>query len=46
LYAINTNKAPQHNVFLGAFINSNFGQADFSEITLGYMYSLPIKNRK
>lgn len=46
LYAINTNKAPQHNVFLGAFINSNFGQADFSEITLGYMYSLPIKSRK
>lgn len=46
LYAINTNKAPKHNVFLGAFINSNFGQADFSELTLGYMYSLPIKSRK
>lgn len=46
LYAINTNKAPQHNVFLGAFINSNFGQADFSELTLGYVYSLPIKERK
>lgn len=45
LYAINTNKAPKHNVFLGAFINSNFGQADFSELTLGYMYSLPIKSR-
>jgi Lipid A 3-O-deacylase (PagL) len=45
LYAINTNKAPQHNVFLGAFINSNFGQADFSELTLGYVYSLPIKER-
>ncbi|MBL7887713.1 MAG: acyloxyacyl hydrolase [Flavobacterium sp.] len=45
LYAINTNKVPRHNVFLGAFINSNFGQADFSELTLGYMYSLPIKSR-
>ncbi len=46
LYAVNTNKAPPHNVFLGAFINANFGQADFTELTLGYVYCLPIKNRK
>lgn len=46
LYAINTNNAPRHNVFLGAFINANFGQADFTELTLGYVYCLPIKNRK
>jgi len=46
LYAINTNKAPRHNVFLGAFINANFGQADFTELTLGYVYCLPIKKRK
>lgn len=46
LYLINTNKAPRHNLFLGAFINANFGQADFSELTLGYVYCLPIKNRK
>lgn len=45
-YAVNTNKAPRHNVFLGAFINANFGQADFTELTLGYVYCLPLKNRK
>ncbi len=46
LYAINTNKAPQHNVYLGAFINANFGQADFTELTIGYQYCLPIKSKK
>lgn len=46
LYLINTNKAPRHNLFLGAFINANLGQADFSELTLGYVYCLPIKKRK
>lgn len=46
LYAINTNKAPRHNLFLGAFINANLGQADFSELTLGYVYCLPLKNKK
>ena len=39
-YAITTNKSPRHNVFLGAFINANLGQADFSELTLGYVYAL------
>lgn len=42
-YLVNTNKSPRHNVYLGAFINANFGQADFSELTLGYQYSLPFK---
>ena len=46
LYAVNTNKAPRHNVFLGAYINANFGQADFTELTLGYVYCLPLKKRK
>ena len=46
LYLINTNKAPRHNLFLGAFINANLGQADFSELTFGYVYCLPIKKRK
>ena len=36
LYLINTNKLPQHNVFLGANINANFGRADFSGLSLGY----------
>ncbi len=39
-YAISTNKSPRHNIFLGAYINANFGQADFTELTLGYVYAL------
>lgn len=37
-YALNTKKAPQHNIFLSANINANLGQADFSEVSLGYVY--------
>ena len=39
-YLLNTNKSPKQNLFLGAFINANFGQADFSELSLGYVYCL------
>lgn len=35
-YLFDTDKAPKHNFFVGAFINANLGQADFSEFTLGY----------
>lgn len=38
-YFINTNKLPKNNFFIGANINANFGQADFSEISLGYTYT-------
>lgn len=38
-YLINTAKKPKANMFMGANINSNFGQADFSEICLGLVYS-------
>ncbi|WKK80903.2 acyloxyacyl hydrolase [Marivirga arenosa] len=39
LYLINTAKKPKHNVYFSAHINANFGQADFSEASLGYVYS-------
>jgi hypothetical protein len=39
LYLINTAKKPQHNVYISAHINANFGQADFSEASLGYVYN-------
>jgi len=42
-YLIGTEKNPTHNVYLGAHINANLGQADFSEISLGYVYSIPFK---
>jgi len=42
-YLINMDKAPKHNVFLAAHINANLGQADFSELSLGYVYSFKFK---
>ncbi|MDN5203079.1 acyloxyacyl hydrolase [Fulvivirgaceae bacterium BMA10] len=37
-YLFNTNRKPRNNFFLGAHINANFGQADFTEINLGYTH--------
>ncbi|MBT8252507.1 MAG: deacylase [Flavobacteriaceae bacterium] len=37
-YFINTNHAPKNNIFLGAHINANLGQADFTDLSLGYVY--------
>ena len=39
-YLISTRKSPKHNVYLGAHINTNFDQADFSELSLGYVVQL------
>ncbi|MGV6832377.1 MAG: acyloxyacyl hydrolase [bacterium] len=39
-YFIDTQKAPKHNLYVGAFINANLGQADFTELGLGYMLKL------
>ncbi|EDM43026.1 hypothetical protein SCB49_12414 [unidentified eubacterium SCB49] len=41
-YFIGTEQAPTHNVYVGAHINANLGQADFSEISLGYVYSMTL----
>lgn len=38
-YLIGTDKVPEHNIFVAAHINSNLGQADFSEVSIGYVYS-------
>lgn len=42
-YLIGTEKDPTHNIYFGAHINANLGQADFSEASLGYVYSIPLK---
>lgn len=42
-YLIGTSKAPKHNVFIGGHLNSNLGQADFTELSLGYTYSFNMK---
>jgi hypothetical protein len=39
LYMLNTAKKPKHNLYISAHINANFGQADFSEASLGYVYN-------
>ncbi|MCB9364591.1 MAG: acyloxyacyl hydrolase [Flavobacteriales bacterium] len=39
LYLLNTTKQPTHNAFIGTHINANFGQADFTEINLGYQFN-------
>ena len=43
LYALNTNDNPKHNFFLGANINANLGQADFTELSLGYVRRFDLK---
>ncbi len=45
-YLINTYKATRNNIFIGANINANLGQADFSELSLGYVYRFNLKEKK
>ncbi|WP_282086338.1 acyloxyacyl hydrolase [Aquimarina algiphila] len=45
-YLFNTNKSPKNNIYIGASINANLGQADFSDLSLGYVYRFNFKERK
>lgn len=38
-YLFNTNKAPKNNFYVGGHIVSRLGQADYSELTLGYIHT-------
>ncbi len=42
-YLINTSKSPKNNLFVGFHINSNGGQADFTDVRLGYVYNFNLK---
>lgn len=44
-YAITAKKAPQHNVFMAVNINSNVLQADFTELSFGYVYCPKLKKK-
>ncbi|MEZ4779252.1 MAG: acyloxyacyl hydrolase [Flavobacteriaceae bacterium] len=44
-YLFGTNAVPKNNLFIAAHINSNLGQADFTEVSLGYVYSFNLKPR-
>lgn len=37
-YVVNTSKNPKNNFFIGAHINANMGQADFSSLNIGYVH--------
>ena len=45
-YLIGTTKVPKNNLYLGFHINANLGQADFTELSLGYVYSFNFMNRE
>ena len=45
-YFIGNEKAPRHNVFVGAHLNANLGQADFTEFSIGYVYQWKRKKSK
>jgi hypothetical protein len=42
-YFIGTDKNPRHNFYVGAHINANLGQADFNELSFGYLYNFNFK---
>ncbi|WP_025742560.1 acyloxyacyl hydrolase [Aquimarina pacifica] len=44
-YLLNTYKSPKNNFFVGASINANLGQADFSELNFGYVYRFSKKSK-
>ena len=44
-YLFNNNKSPKSNVFIGATINANLGQADFTELSIGYVHRFGLKIR-
>jgi len=44
-YLIGNTKAPANNLYIGAHLNSNLGQADFTELSFGYVHSFNYKDR-
>lgn len=45
-YAINTKKKSQNNFYIAAHINSNLSQADFSEVSIGFVHRMIKKSNK
>lgn len=42
-YLIGLENKPQNNFYFGANLNANLGQADFTELSLGYVHSFNFK---
>jgi len=45
-YLFNTSKSFKNNFFVSASLNANFGQADFSELSVGYEYRFNRRTKK
>lgn len=44
-YLLGTNSVPKNNVYFAFHINSNLGQAEFTELSLGYVYNFKFRER-
>lgn len=44
-YLIGMEKAPKNNFYVGAHLNANLGQADFSELSFGYVHNFNFRER-
>jgi len=44
-YLISNQKSPKSNVFIACHINANLGQADFTELSIGYVHRFKLKNK-
>lgn len=44
-YLIGMEQAPKNNLYVGAHLNSNLGQADFTELSLGFVHRFNIRTR-
>ncbi len=44
-YIVGTTKKPVNNLYIGTFINSNLGQADFTELAIGYIKIFKTRNK-
>lgn len=45
-YLIGMEKAPKNNIYIGTNLNANLGQADFTELSVGYVHSFNFRERK
>lgn len=43
-YLNNTSDNPKNNFYIGGHINANFSQADFSELSIGYIYRFALRD--
>ncbi len=44
-YLINTVKEPKNNLYFGFHLNTNGGQADFTDLSIGYVYNFGFKEK-